>query len=451
MKTKILIVDDDVDALELMAELFESKGYHPLTASNGIEALNCVRDEDPDMVITDIRMPDMDGMQLLEELSKRHPQIPVVMVTAHGTIEAAVEAIKMGAKDYILKPLRLDEILAKVETISQLRSLEKENEYLRSRLQSRFSVKNIIGKSEKINDLFKLIQDVAPTNTTVLIQGENGTGKELIANALHFNSPSAKRPFIKLNCGVLAENLLESELFGHVRGSFTGAIKDKIGRFELANGGTLFLDEIGDISLNMQVKLLRVLQEGEFERVGGTETLKVDVRIIAATNRNLEERIQNQDFRQDLYYRLNVIPINVPPLRERKDDIKLLVDHFLEKIQEVHGKKITRIEDDALVALEAYDWPGNIRELENYIERAIVLNKTGIITKSDFPQAIAQSQKTIVEYDEMTGLNGAVEQFERHLIMSELSRNSGNKAKTASSFKINRSTFMSKLKKYDIN
>lgn len=451
MKTKILIVDDDVDALELMEELFESKGYHPLTASNGIEALNCVRDEDPDMVISDIRMPDMDGMQLLEELSKRYPQIPVVMVTAHGTIEAAVEAIKMGAKDYILKPLRLDEILAKVETISQLRSLEKENEYLRSRLQSRFNVKNIIGKSEKINDLFKLIQDVAPTNTTVLIQGENGTGKELIANAIHFNSPNSKKPFIKLNCGVLAENLLESELFGHVKGAFTGAIKDKIGRFELANGGTLFLDEIGDISLNMQVKLLRVLQEGEFERVGGTETLKVDVRIIAATNRNLEERIHKQEFRQDLYYRLNVIPLNVPPLRERKDDIKLLVKYFLEKFQEVHSKKIERIEDDAIVALEAYDWPGNIRELENYIERSIVLNKTGIVTKADFPQAIAQSQKTVVEYDEMTGLNGAVEQFERHLIQSELSRNQGNKAKTANSFKINRSTFMSKLKKYNIN
>ncbi len=451
MKTKILIVDDDVDALELMEELFESKGYDPLTASNGIEALNLVRDEDPDMVISDIRMPDMDGMQLLEELSKRYPQIPVIMVTAHGTIEAAVEAIKMGAKDYILKPLRLDEILAKVETISQLRSLEKENEYLRSRLQTRFNIKNIIGKSEKINQLFKLIHDVAPTNTTVLIRGENGTGKELIANAIHFNSPNAKKPFIKLNCGVLAENLLESELFGHVKGAFTGAIKDKIGRFELANGGTLFLDEIGDISLNMQVKLLRVLQEGEFERVGGTETLKVDVRIITATNRDLEARISEQKFRQDLYYRLNVIPIEVPPLRDRIDDIKLLVDYFIEKFEEVHNKKIARIEKEAISALEDYDWPGNIRELENYIERAIVLNKTGEIFKSDFPEPIAQSQKTFVEYDEATGLGGAVDLFERQLILSELKRNQGNKAKTATNFKINRSTFMSKLKKYGIN
>jgi len=451
LKTKILIVDDDVDALELMEELFESKGYDPITATNGIEALNRIRDEDPDMVISDIRMPDMDGMQLLEVLSKRYDHIPVIMVTAHGTIEAAVEAIKMGAKDYILKPLRLDEILAKVETISHLRSLEKENEYLRHRLKARFDVKNIIGKSEKINELFKLIEDVAPTNTTILIQGENGTGKELIANAIHFNSPNVKKPFIKLNCGVLAENLLESELFGHVKGAFTGAIKDKIGRFELANGGTLFLDEIGDISQNMQVKLLRVLQEGEFERVGGTETLKVDVRIIAATNRDLSARIQESKFRQDLYYRLNVIPVHVPPLRERKDDIKLLVDHFLENFQEVHKKKIDKIDKDTISALEAYDWPGNIRELENYMERAIVLNKTGVITKSDFPDVISQAQKAIVSYDEEVGLVTAVEDFERQLIKSELDKNRGNKAKTASNFKINRSTFMSKLKKYDIN
>jgi len=451
VKTKILIVDDDVDALELMEELFDSKGYNPITATNGLSALDRIRDEDPDMVISDIRMPDMDGMQLLEVMSKRYPHIPVIMVTAHGTIEAAVEAIKMGAKDYILKPLRLDEILAKVETISELRNLVKENEYLRSRLATRFNVKNIIGKSEKIDELFKLIHDVAPTNTTVLIQGENGTGKELIANAIHFNSPNAKKPFIKLNCGVLSENLLESELFGHVKGAFTGAFKDKIGRFELANGGTLFLDEIGDISQNMQVKLLRVLQEGEFERVGGTETIKVDVRIIAATNHDLEELIHHGRFRQDLYYRLNVIPLHVPPLRDRKDDIKLLVEHFLEKFQEVHQKKIETIDRDAIAALEEYDWPGNIRELENYIERAIVLNKTGKITKSDFPAAITRVQKGLVDYDETAGLLGAVEEYERRLILAELEKNSGNKAKTAQKFKMNRSTFMSKLKKYDIN
>ncbi len=451
MKTKILIVDDDVDALALMEELFENKGYKPITATNGLEALKQIQEDEPDMVITDIRMPEMDGTQLLAEVSKRYPNIPVIMITAHGTIEAAVEAIKMGAKDYILKPLRLDEILTKVETIAQLRSLVKENEYLRSRLATQFSIKNIIGKSAKIMELFKLIQDVAPTNTTVLIQGENGTGKELIANAIHFNSPNVNKPFIKLNCGVLAETLLESELFGHVKGAFTGAIKDKIGRFELANGGTLFLDEIGEISPNMQVKLLRVLQEGEFERVGGTETIKVDVRIIAATNVNLDERIRDGKFRQDLYYRLNVIPITVPPLRERRGDIELLTNHFIEKFEKIHKKKITKVEDDVLAALEEYDWPGNIRELENYLERSIVLNKNGIISQADFPDTIARSRVPGIEYDTSNGLMPVVEEFERKLILSELEKNRGNKVKTAQYLKMHRSTFMSKLKKYNIN
>ena len=451
LKTKILIVDDDVDALALMEELFENKGYQPVTATNGLEALKQIGEDEPDMVITDIRMPEMDGMQLLAELSKRYPHIPVIMITAHGTIEAAVEAIKMGAKDYILKPLRLDEILTKVETIAQLRSLVKENEYLRSRLASQFNIKNIVGKSAKIMELFKLIQDVAPTNTTVLIQGENGTGKELIANAIHFNSPNVNKPFIKLNCGVLAETLLESELFGHVKGAFTGAIKDKIGRFELANGGTLFLDEIGEISPNMQVKLLRVLQEGEFERVGGTETIKVDVRIIAATNVNLEERIRDGKFRQDLYYRLNVIPIRVPPLRERKDDIQLLANHFIEKFERIHKKKIIRLEDDVLPSLQEYDWPGNIRELENYLERAIVLNKSSIISRVDFPDTIARTKVPGMEYDTSNGLMPVVEDFERKLILSELEKNRGNKVKTAQHLKLHRSTFLSKLKKYNIN
>lgn len=450
MKTKILTVDDEVDTLELMEELFESKGYQTSTATNGLEALNKIREDEPDIVISDIRMPEMDGMQLLELVSKRYPHIPVIMVTAHGTIETAVEAMKMGAKDYILKPLRLDEILIKVETIAQLRNLVKENEYLRSKLASRFDFKNIIGKSEKIIELFKLIEDVAPTNTTVLIQGENGTGKELIANAIHFNSPNSSKPFIKLNCGVLSENLLESELFGHVKGAFTGAFKNKVGRFELANGGTLFLDEIGDISPNMQIKLLRVLQEGEFERVGGTETIKVDVRIIAATNKDLEEEIANNRFRQDLYYRLNVIPIHVPPLQERKDDIRLLVNHFLVKFNKIHGKKIERVEEDALDALEEYSWPGNIRELENYLERAVVLNKTGIVVKEEFPEPIVQTKKTVVEYNEADGLLSAVEQYEKHLIISELKKYNWNKAKTANRLKIHRSTFMSKLKKFNI-
>ena len=451
MKTKILVVDDEIDTRELMQELFESKGYISDTAKNGLDALNKIRESEPDIVISDIRMPEMDGMQLLEILSKSYSDIPVMMVTAHGTIETAVEAMKMGAKDYILKPLSLDEILIKVENIAQMRNLIRENEYLRKKLESRFDFKNIIGKSEKITHLFSMIRDIAPTNTTVLIQGENGTGKELIANAIHFNSLNVKKPFIKLNCGVLAESLLESELFGHVKGAFTGAIKDKIGRFEMANGGTLFMDEIGDISPNMQVKLLRVLQEGEFERVGGTETLKVDVRIVAATNKILEDEIKSNNFRQDLYYRLNVIPIHVPALRERNDDIKLLVEHFLAKFNAIYNKNIGALNDKIMRVLEEYDWPGNIRELENVLERAVVLNKSNKLVLDEFPDKIAKRQKTTVEFSEDDGLISAVNEYERALLLSELEKNKGNKFQTALKLKINRSTFMSKLKKYDIN
>lgn len=451
MKTKILVVDDEIDTRELMQELFESKGYKSDTAKNGLDALNKIRESEPDIVISDIRMPEMDGMQLLEILSKSYSHIPVMMVTAHGTIETAVEAMKMGAKDYILKPLSLDEILIKVENIAQMRNLIRENEYLRKKLESRFDFKNIIGKSEKITHLFSMIRDIAPTNTTVLIQGENGTGKELIANAIHFNSANVKKPFIKLNCGVLAESLLESELFGHVKGAFTGAIKDKIGRFELANGGTLFMDEIGDISPNMQVKLLRVLQEGEFERVGGTETLKVDVRIVAATNKILEDEIKSNNFRQDLYYRLNVIPIHVPALRERNDDIKLLVEHFLAKFNAIYNKNICALDDKIMQVLEEYDWPGNIRELENVLERAVVLNKSNKLVLDEFPDKISKRQKTTVEFSEDDGLISAVNEYERALLISELEKNKGNKFQTALKLKINRSTFMSKLKKYDIN
>ena len=452
MKSRVLVVDDEIDSLELMQELFENKGYISETATNGLEAINKIKLQEPDIVLTDIRMPEMDGMQLLNFLIKEHPNIPVIMITAHGTVEAAVEAMRIGAKDYILKPIRLDEILAKVERITQLNSLIKENEYLLNRLQQTYDFTNMIGKTDKVQELFKLVKDVAATNTTVLIRGESGTGKELIANAIHYNSPRIKRPFVKVNCGVLAESLLESELFGHVRGAFTGAIKDKIGRFELANGGSLFLDEIGDISLNMQLKLLRVLQEGEFERVGGTETLKVDVRIIAATNKNLEKAMEEDKFRQDLYYRLNVIPIEVPPLKERKDDIKYLIYYFMEKFNKVYGKNITEIDPKAFAMMENYQYPGNIRELENLIERIIVLDKKGMIKASDLPAYIrtAECDEVGENVNLDKGLNFLVENYERKLIVNALEKNSFNKFQTAKQLQMNRSTFLSKLKKYGI-
>ncbi len=453
MKSKVLIVDDDLDALEMMQDLFDSKGYQSSTATNGVEALTSIKNQEPDIVLSDIRMPEMDGMELLRILTKEYPHIPVIMITAHGTIKTAVEAMKVGAKDYILKPLSLDEILAKVERITQLNTLIKENEYLLNKLQQTYDFTNMIGKTDKIQELFRLVKDVAATNTTVLIGGESGVGKELIANAIHYNSSRVKRPFVKVNCGVLAESLLESELFGHVRGAFTGAIKDKIGRFEMANGGTLFLDEIGDISLNMQLKLLRVLQEGEFERVGGTETLKVDVRIIAATNKDLRKAIEEGAFRQDLYYRLNVIPIVVPPLRERRDDIKYLVNHFIDKFNRVYGKTIREIDPRAMQLIESYDYPGNIRELENLIERIVVLDKKGKITVADLPDNVRGTEEDplIEEVSFDQGLNSLVEEYEKKLIIKALAENNNNKFQTAKMLNMNRSTFMSKIKKYGIN
>ncbi len=447
-----MIVDDETDALDLMEELFIKNGYETITARNGMEALSLLNDQEPDILISDMVMPEMDGIKLLEHVGKKYPDIAVIMITAHGTIQTAVETMKKGAKDYILKPLRLDEILAKVETISQLKSLMKENQYLREKLSQKYNFNNIIGKNRKMLELFDLIKDIAKTNSTILITGDSGTGKELIANAIHFNSERIKKPFVKVNCGVLAENLLESELFGHVKGSFTGAIRDKLGRFEIANGGTIFLDEVGDISPNMQLKLLRVLQEGEFERVGGTETIKVDVRIIAATNRDLSEMMMKGEFRQDLYYRLNVIPIEVPPLRERRDDIPLLISHFLEKFTKQFNKKIDVIEDEAMKCLQNYSWQGNIRELENLVERAVVLNKTNRLTVKDFPSYVVEQDIGIdISGDTNGELTDLVDSYEKQIILRALRDNNNNKLRTAEKLGIHRSTFMSKLKKYDIH
>ncbi|GAB4182610.1 MAG: sigma-54 dependent transcriptional regulator [Calditrichia bacterium] len=453
MKIRILIVDDEQDALELMKELFDQHGYEVFVATNGLEALRVLPEAEPDIIISDLVMPEMDGMKLLEIVHEKYPHIIMIMMTAHGTIETAVEAMRKGAKDYILKPLRLDELVAKVENFSQIKSLQKENEILREKLERKFHFQNIIGKNKKMLEIFELIKDIAQTSSTVLIRGESGTGKELIANAIHFNSERAKKPFIKVNCAVLNENLLESELFGHVKGAFTGAIKDKVGRFEMANHGTIFLDEIGDISPNMQLKLLRVLQEGEFEKVGGTETIKVDVRVVAATNKNLEEAMQKGEFRQDLYYRLNVIPIFVPPLRARKDDIPLLVDYFIDKYSTLFKKTIRGISDEAQQVLINYEWPGNIRELENVIERAIVLIKSEIISVKDLPDHIHHS-KTIstASIDDANGnLQDIVEEYEKNIILNALEQNNHNKLQTAKALGLHRSTFMSKLKKYGIS
>ena len=452
---KLLVVDDQKDALLLMEEVFTQNGYEVVTAVNGVDAFTKIKDHSPDIIISDQIMPELDGLGLLDLVQEHYPSIAFILITAEGTIQDAVNAMKKGAKDYILKPLRLDEVLKKIENIAEYQTLKKENEYLRSRLEDRFHFNNIIGKNYKMQELYELIKDISDTSATVLILGESGTGKELIANAIHFNSDRVKKPFVKVNCAVLSENLLESELFGHVKGAFTGAIKDKIGRFEQSDGGTFFMDEIGDISLNMQVKLLRVLQEGEFERVGDLQTRKVNVRIVTATSRNLEQMIEEGTFRKDLYYRLNVIPLNIPPLRERIDDIPLLAYFFLEKFSKDFQKNISEIDESTMGLLKEYQWPGNIRELENVIERSVLLNKTKSISNEDLPESlkenILQSESIILpKIEDGKTLIDQVDYYEKHLIESALKKNNGNKQKTALFLGIHRSTFMSKVKKYEV-
>ncbi|MEZ4765107.1 MAG: sigma-54 dependent transcriptional regulator, partial [Calditrichia bacterium] len=365
---KVLVVDDESEALDLMEELFVKNGYETITAEDGEQALESVHEHSPDIIVSDIIMPKMDGMELLERVRKDFPDIAVIMVTAHGTIETAVEAMKMGAKDYILKPFRLDEVLTKVHNLARMRSLERENHELRREVRKKYNFDKIIGKTAVMTEMFDRINAVAQTSSTVLIRGDNGTGKELIAHAIHYNSDRSKGPFVKVNCGVLSDSLLESELFGHVKGAYTGAIKDKMGRFELANGGTLFLDEIGDMPPQIQAKLLRVIQEKTIERLGENRKIEVDVRILAATNANLEDRVAKKTFREDLYYRLQVMEINISPLRERMEDVPLLISHFCDMFSAKFGKDIQGVEPEAMEKLINYQWPGNVRELKHALE-----------------------------------------------------------------------------------
>ncbi|RMH83797.1 MAG: sigma-54-dependent Fis family transcriptional regulator [Calditrichaeota bacterium] len=452
MKTRLLIVDDEHDALTLMQEIFRRKGYETFTAHDGIEALNVIENEEPDILISDLLMPNMDGMELLQEVRRRFPHISVIVVTAHGTIETAVEAMKKGAHDYILKPIHLDEILTKVSNLARTKHLIRENQQLLRELKEKYSFDNIIGRTPQMQKLFDMVRTVAPTPSTVLITGESGTGKELIANAIHYYSPRAGKDFVKVNCGALAETLLESELFGHVKGAFTGAFKDKPGRFEMAHGGTIFLDEIGDISPALQVKLLRVLQEREFERVGGTETIKVDVRVIAATNQNLEDLIKEGKFREDLYYRLNVITLHVPPLRERAEDIPLIVAHFISRFNKEFNKNVKAVDEEAMRRLQAYPWPGNVRQLINIVERTIILSQKEILGVEDFPEEIMQTNSVpSMPIKTDRPLNELVDEYEKQIILKALAENNHNKLRTAKKLGIHRSTFMSKLKKYGIN
>ncbi|MHC1743514.1 MAG: sigma 54-interacting transcriptional regulator [Syntrophobacteraceae bacterium] len=387
----LLIIDDEKNYLLVLEDLLSEAGYQVLTADSGSKGLELALASDLDVLITDMKMPGLDGMTLLDRVHAEKPDLPVIMMTAFGSVEKAVEAMRKGAFDYILKPFKNEELKLTIRKAYEHHQLLRRNRYLTQELQDRYQFSNIIGKSAPMQRVYELIEKVAPAKATVLITGESGTGKELIARAIHFNSPRRDMPFITVNCGALPETLLESELFGHEKGSFSGAISQRKGRFELAHEGTLFLDEITEMSPPLQVKLLRVLQELEFERVGGSTTLRVDVRVVAASNRNLKEEVAAGRFRSDLFYRLNVVHVLMPPLRDRSDDIPVLVSHFLNKYGKGAGKPKISIDSDALRCLMDYQWPGNVRELENAIERAVILASGDRIEVRDIPAEIASS------------------------------------------------------------
>ncbi|HET6453348.1 MAG TPA: sigma-54 dependent transcriptional regulator [Armatimonadota bacterium] len=393
----ILIVDDEANIRRVLDAVFSKDGYRVLTAENGKKALDIISTEpDLDVLLCDLIMPDLNGIEVLKSAREINPFLSVVMITAHGTIKTAVDAMRFGAFDYITKPFDMDEIKLIVKNALERRRLLAENTELKQELRSRYKFDEIVGSSGKMHDVYKVIERVANSNATILVRGESGTGKELVARAIHYNSSRAAKPFIAVSCAALPETLLESELFGHEKGAFTGAVGQKAGRFELANQGTLFLDEIAEVSLSMQVKLLRVLQERKFERVGGTKTLSMDVRMIAATNRNLEEAVAMSEFREDLYYRLQVIQVFLPPLRDRREDIPPLVEHFVEKFNTENGRNIKFASPECMDLLMKYDWPGNIRELENAIERGVVLADPAseYITPDLLPVAIQSASKT---------------------------------------------------------
>lgn len=389
----ILIVDDEINYPLILSAVLQDEGYETLTANSGEEALEILEHSDVDLVLTDMKMPKMDGIALLEKIKEKDPQVPVIMMTAHGTVEKAVEAMQKGAYNYILKPFDNERMILYVNKAVTMYRVVKENRQLLSAVESQYSFGNLIGKSKPMRDVFETIQKVAPATATVLIEGASGTGKELVAKSIHFNSPRRNKPFVAVNCSALAESLLESELFGHEKGAFTGAVAMKKGRFELADGGTLFLDEIGELSLSLQVKLLRILQEKVFERVGGIKPISVDIRLIAATNKSLKQQIAKGLFREDLFYRLNVVHIVLPPLKERLEDIRLLVSHFIKKYADERqaDKPISHADKEVERLLFDYDWPGNVRELENVIERAMVMCSGQVIQVEDLPKDFKQN------------------------------------------------------------
>ncbi len=442
----ILIVDDDTTTLEMLSEFLKDEGYLVYTAEKGREAINIVEKDLVDLVLLDLKLGDMNGMEVFHEIKKMNPEIQVVMITAYGEIETAVKAIKAGAYDFLSKPINMDELRIIIDKVLEKRELLRENRELKEIIKKQYTFEGIIGTSEKMQEVFSIVKRVAPTDSTVLIRGESGTGKELIARLVHQLNPRREKPFIKISCAAIPEGLIESELFGYEKGAFTGADKKKEGKLELAHEGTVFLDEIGDMPLSLQVKILRVLQEKEFERLGGKETIKVDVRIITATNRDLEYLITQKMFREDLYFRINVISIFLPPLIERKEDIRSLTEFFFEKYCLLHNKKIKGISKEAWDWLFKYSWPGNVRELENIIERAVVLAREEIITSRDLPpESMFISEEDIIKDRECT-----LDELEKIYIKKILQKTKGNKNEAARILGVHRNTLSRKIKESEI-
>ncbi len=446
MKKSILIVDDDRTTRESTAKVL-SNDYITHTASDGHKAIDILdKNEDIDIVLTDMMMPEMDGMELLEKIRSTNNDVTVILITGHSSIESAVDAMRKGAYDYLTKPIDLNKLKITIKNALDNKRLRSENIILKQRMREKFDSTTLIGSSEKTREIMELVKRVSPTKATVLIQGESGTGKELVANIIHYNSPVADGVFIKVNCSVFAEGVLESELFGHEKGAFTGALYTRKGRFELAEGGTILLDEVGDMPLSVQIKLLRVLQEHEFERVGGTKTIKTNARIISTTNKKLEDLVKAEKFRKDLLYRLRVVTIDMPTLMERKEDIPLLAEYFLKKFKEVHNKKIKGISPEAMEIINSYNWPGNIRELINCIESSVVMAQGDFITVESLPPYFFYQQSEKNTHKSIENLY----EIERQAILNALSRFGGRKADAARLLGIGLRTLYRKLEQYGI-
>jgi len=444
----ILIVDDEPEILKSVRSILSDEGYEVIEAPDGPTALKKVEEELPDLVLLDIWLPGINGMEILGQIKAAHPELPVVMISGHGTIETAVQATKLGAFDFIEKPLSWERLTVAVQKAFAYHRLEEQNIFLRQKEDSRYQLS---GQGELISHLRKQIEIVAPTSAWVLIRGENGTGKEIVARLIHRLSKRKNKPFVEVNCAAIPEELIESELFGHEKGAFTGATTPKKGKFDLAHEGILFLDEIGDMSLKTQAKILRILQEQKFERVGGTKTIQVDVRVVAATNKDLEQEIGRGTFREDLYYRLNVIPLEVPPLRERKEDIPGLVEEFLQEYAYKTNTEPKKVAPDVLPFLAEYEWPGNVRELKNMVERLVILTTGPVITAGDLPSPLLKKteEAPLSAYD-LSLLKEARNQFEREFIIHKLQESQGNISQTAAVLGIERSHLHKKIKAYGI-